>query len=59
MTFPIKKTSQGPDVQQLQNFLKQNGYPLDIDGIFGTQTYNAVRAFQYTEPRSAWPAFNR
>ncbi len=46
MNFPIKKTSQGPEVEQLQNLLKQNGYPLDIDGIFGTQTYNAVRAFQ-------------
>jgi hypothetical protein len=46
MNFPIKRNDRGSEVEQVQTLLKQSGYPLDIDGIFGTQTYNAVRAFQ-------------
>ena len=38
--------SQGSDVTELQKLLNQNGYKLDEDGIFGTNTQNAVRQYQ-------------
>ena len=42
----IKLNSTGSEVAYLQQLLKQNGYSLDEDGIFGQQTQSAVRAFQ-------------
>lgn len=36
----------GPKVRELQRLLRDRGFPLDVDGRFGTQTHNAVRAFQ-------------
>ncbi|HEX2882147.1 MAG TPA: peptidoglycan-binding protein [Polyangiaceae bacterium] len=44
--FPLKLSSKGPDVVELQKKLKARGFPLEIDGKFGTNTRNAVRAFQ-------------
>ena len=38
--------SQGSDVTELQKLLNQNGYSLNEDGIFGTNTQNAVRDYQ-------------
>lgn len=39
--------SQGSDVEQLQSFLQQQGYYQDkIDGVYGQNTYSAVREFQ-------------
>jgi len=46
MPTSLKKGSQGPDVTELQKLLLQRGYPVTVDGVFGTQTYRAVRAFQ-------------
>lgn len=34
------------DTVDLQKSLVQRCYPVDVDGIFGTRTYQAVRAFQ-------------
>ena len=38
--------SQGSDVTELQKLLNQNGYNLDVDGIYGTNTQNAVKEYQ-------------
>lgn len=45
-TIILKKGDQGPKVRELQRLLAERGYPVDIDGDFGPQTYRAVRAFQ-------------
>ncbi len=42
----LEQGDQGPDVRQLQQLLVQRGYPVEVDGDFGPQTYAAVRAFQ-------------
>ncbi|WP_066497700.1 M14 family metallopeptidase [Abyssisolibacter fermentans] len=43
----LKYGSSGTDVIEIQSLLKQIGYnPGPIDGYFGTQTENAVKAFQ-------------
>ena len=42
----LKKGDQGSEVIELQKLLVKRGYPLEIDGDFGTKTYQAVRAFQ-------------
>ena len=46
MPETLKKGSHDPEVSELQRLLTQRGYPAAIDGEFGTQTYQAVRAFQ-------------
>jgi hypothetical protein len=46
MALFIKKGDKGPEVSELQRLLVERGYPIDIDGDFGQQTYRAVRAFQ-------------
>jgi hypothetical protein len=46
MALPLKKGDQGREVRELQNLLAERGYPVDVDGDFGPQTYRAVRAFQ-------------
>jgi hypothetical protein len=46
MPAPLKKGDRGPNVTELQKLLVQRGYPVNIGGDFGTQTYQAVRAFQ-------------
>ena len=38
--------SQGSDVTELQKLLNQNGYTLDVDGIFGSKTQAAVKDYQ-------------
>ena len=38
--------SQGSDVTELQKLLNNHGYNLDVDGIFGDNTQNAVTDFQ-------------
>lgn len=46
-TSLIKKGSRGSAVTQLQQQLKNKGYLKGaVDGIFGDQTYSAVRSFQ-------------
>jgi peptidoglycan hydrolase-like protein with peptidoglycan-binding domain len=41
-----QEKGRGEDVRQLQELANKRGYEIDIDGDFGTQTYQAVRAFQ-------------
>ena len=42
-----KYGSRGNEVRQIQTRLKELGYnPGTIDGIYGTNTQNAVKAFQ-------------
>ena len=38
--------SQGSDVTELQKLLNNNGYNLDVDGVFGTKTQDAVKDYQ-------------
>lgn len=49
-TFPkgtLKKGSKGTQVKNLQKFLNWYGnYKLEVDGSFGTKTYEAVKKFQ-------------
>lgn len=42
----LKKGSSGDDVKYLQTALKNNGYDLDADGIYGSKTQAAVRDYQ-------------
>lgn len=43
----LSKGSSGAEVTTLQNKLKSRGaFPYTVDGIFGSQTENAVKAFQ-------------
>lgn len=42
----ISYGSHGSDVTELQKLLNQNGYNLDTDGIFGSNTQNAVKEYQ-------------
>lgn len=42
----IQIGSQGNDVTELQKLLNQNGYNLDVDGIFGEKTQSAVKEYQ-------------
>jgi hypothetical protein len=46
LKFPIVKGARGKDVRAIQRLLNELGYPVDVDGEFGAQTYRAVRAFQ-------------
>lgn len=38
--------SSGNDVKTLQELLNQNGYSLDVDGVFGSKTQKAVKDYQ-------------
>lgn len=42
----IRKGTYGVGVKWVQDMLNHNGYKLTVDGIFGTNTYNAVINFQ-------------
>lgn len=42
----IRNGSRGSSVSELQRLLNQNGYNLDVDGIFGSNTEAAVRDYQ-------------
>ena len=42
----ISYGSQGDDVKELQRLLNANGYSLDVDGIWGDNTEDAVRKYQ-------------
>lgn len=43
----ITQGARGAHVSELQKLLVQHGYVLDVDGIFGQSTADAVRAFQF------------
>lgn len=45
-TYLVKYGSRGTGVKWVQDLLKKNGYTIDVDGIFGTKTKNAVKHFQ-------------
>ena len=42
----IREGSRGEDVKRLQTLLNNEGYSLDVDGIFGEKTQSAVRQYQ-------------
>ena len=44
----LRKGSRGEDVKALQRALRQVGYDLEIDGIFGRITLECVKSFQGT-----------
>ena len=46
-TYPIlKKGSRGEDVKEWQQFLKDSGYDISIDGVFGNETRGATLDWQ-------------
>jgi hypothetical protein len=44
---------QGPAVVRLQTSLRERGYPIDVDGSFGLDTYRAVRRLQTDQDLTA------
>lgn len=46
MAAKLWRGSSGSSVRDLQTKLNQNGYKLDVDGVFGNKTYNAVLDYQ-------------
>lgn len=42
----LRKGMRGEDVKRLQGLLTRHGFPLEVDGIFGRKTYEAVWTFQ-------------
>ncbi|HIS92907.1 MAG TPA: peptidoglycan-binding protein [Candidatus Alectryocaccomicrobium excrementavium] len=45
----IREGSRGEDVKRLQTLLNNEGYSLDVDGIFGDKTQSAVRQYQRSQ----------
>ena len=45
--------NRGPDVRAIQGLLGHHGFPVTIDGIFGTATRDQVKAFQAARDLSA------
>lgn len=46
MASLLRSGSQGDEVRRLQEILNTQGYGLDVDGIFGSNTKNAVKQYQ-------------
>nr|WP_324784504.1 peptidoglycan-binding protein [Streptomyces sp. H51] len=46
LVVTVQKGSSGPAVSAVQSELNASGASLTVDGSFGTNTYNAVVAFQ-------------
>lgn len=42
----LRKGDRGESVKQLQSKLRDRGYTVAVDGIFGDKTYEAVKAYQ-------------
>jgi peptidoglycan hydrolase-like protein with peptidoglycan-binding domain len=42
----LREGASGPDVRQLQRWLRRTGFPVTVDGEFGPATASAVRRFQ-------------
>jgi len=49
----LKKGMRGEEVRQLQQYLVDLGYPLQVDGIFGQETLTVVKMFQSDEGLTA------
>ena len=54
MARKLWRGNTGSSVRELQQKLNQNGYHLDEDGVFGSNTYRAVVDYQTTKPWSIW-----
>ncbi len=46
MNRTLKLGDRGDDVAALEHLLTAHGYPVEVDGIFGTRTRDAIQAFQ-------------
>ena len=54
-----KYGSRGEEVRQIQTKLKRWGYYNgSIDGVYGTQTLNAVKSFQRSKKKWAYSRWN-
>ena len=49
MARKLWRGNTGSSVRELQQKLNQNGYHLDEDGVFGSNTYKAVVDYQKEE----------
>jgi peptidoglycan hydrolase-like protein with peptidoglycan-binding domain len=50
--IPVKRGMRGHDIRVLQDLLGNAGFDVTVDGVFGSSTYKAVKAF---EERAARP----
>jgi peptidoglycan hydrolase-like protein with peptidoglycan-binding domain len=46
MEFPITSSSDASDIEQLQRALADRGFDVAVDGVLGSRTTAAIRAFQ-------------
>lgn len=46
LTITTQQGNSGPKVRAVQSQLRESGYWVAVDGIFGSGTYSAVRSFQ-------------
>lgn len=46
LTILTQQGNSGSKVRAVQSQLRESGYAVTVDGVFGTGTYNAVRSFQ-------------
>lgn len=52
----LKPSMEGADVRQLQEALVRVGYPVDVDGVYGAQTKEAVKEFYKSSGYEPVPA---
>jgi peptidoglycan hydrolase-like protein with peptidoglycan-binding domain len=49
-SYPVLRFGDsGPDVKELQGYLQSHNYNVEVDGIFGEDTFNAVKDFQASQ----------
>lgn len=46
LTILAQQGDSGPKVRAVQSQLRESGYAVTVDGVFGSGTYSAVRSFQ-------------
>lgn len=46
LTVVAQQGDSGPKVRAVQSQLRESGYAVTVDGVFGSGTYSAVRSFQ-------------
>jgi peptidoglycan hydrolase-like protein with peptidoglycan-binding domain len=50
--IPVKRGMSGHDIRVLQDFLRQGGFKVSIDGEFGASTEKAVKKFETAQQRT-------
>ncbi|HEX2102966.1 MAG TPA: peptidoglycan-binding protein [Solirubrobacteraceae bacterium] len=50
--IPVKRGMRGHDIRVLQDLLGNAGFDVNVDGVFGSRTLDAVKAFEQRSGRS-------